>query len=271
MTKEEDIVDISEKCMQIVTMSEIFQPSEDDLAERILSQKDEPFNINFDIGAGKFSVNLKLIPEDERNIFISNTDFICLQLNEDKKVTIKQNDIIKVLSTDGNDNVFGYLADPSQTKEILLIPLNKVSPLVHEYPISSKRQFRMTDWQILVVPQTRASKEDSSKTKKSWTQKYEKAKVETLKSKIHLEEGEEAKVAKVAYFKMDFNTHPLSICYAEELTNSKHSSLNVLSAQQGDIINITNTDSITGWVEGYLAKDPSKNLGLVHSRFIAYF
>lgn len=271
MTKEEDMIDISEKCQQIVTMSEIFQPTEDDLAERILSQKEEPFNVNFDIETGRFSVDLKLIPKDDRSIFISNTDFFCLQLNEDKKVKINQNDVIKVLSSDGNNNVFGYLVDASQTKEILLIPQNKVIPLVDEYPLSSKRQYNLSKWEILVIPQVSSYEEDSSNNKKSWTQKHEKKKAEPLNSKIALEKGEEAKIKKVAYFKMDFNTHPLSICYAEELATNECISLKVLSAQQGDIINVTHANSETGWVEGYLSNDPNRSLGLVHSKFIAYF
>jgi len=64
--------DLEELFAQIITISEIFQPSEDDIAERILSQNSDPFNVNFDMDDGKFKVDFDLIPDDERSQFVAN-------------------------------------------------------------------------------------------------------------------------------------------------------------------------------------------------------
>jgi hypothetical protein len=68
-------IDLPEKFNQICMISEIFQPSEDDLAERILSSNDDPFNLNFNLDTGTFEVNLEGLPKDGRNTFFAKEDF----------------------------------------------------------------------------------------------------------------------------------------------------------------------------------------------------
>lgn len=70
-----DVHSLDEKLNQIITISEIFQPSEDDLAERILSQSEEPFNINFDLNDGVFTIDFDILPDDNRSQFKAKCDF----------------------------------------------------------------------------------------------------------------------------------------------------------------------------------------------------
>jgi len=104
---------------------------------------------------------------------------------------------------------------------------------------------------------------------KTWTTKTKKVKASNLPQtdKKH-PVGEEAKVEEVANFKLDFNTHPLSRSICTELKNQQNCNVNILSAQQGNILCVTATCEGSEWVEGYLVKDPAKELGLVHSKFL---
>mmetsp|Transcript_28327 Transcript_28327/g.25027 ORF Transcript_28327/g.25027 Transcript_28327/m.25027 type:complete len:243 (+) Transcript_28327:470-1198(+) len=135
---------------EIVAISECFQPSEDDIAERILSQKDEAFNINFNIDKGVFQINFDLIPKNNLNKFVSKFDFSCIQLNSDDKVEIKKGDEIKALTTDGKDHIFGFLMY-SKTKEPLLIPTKKIEAKVDQYPYSGKRSYTVSNWDKLLT------------------------------------------------------------------------------------------------------------------------
>ena len=49
---------------QIVVISEMIQPSEDDLANRMLSYCDDPLSINYNIDSNKFEVDYKLVPKN---------------------------------------------------------------------------------------------------------------------------------------------------------------------------------------------------------------
>jgi len=51
-----------------------------------------------------------------------------MKLNDDQHINIEEGDLLKILSSDGNNNLFGYIIDPTKSKEPLLIPMNKVSP-----------------------------------------------------------------------------------------------------------------------------------------------
>ena len=130
----------AEKVNQIIVMSEIYQPNEDDLAERILSQNEDPFNVNFDINSGTFNVNIGLFPKDSRSSFEAQKNFSCLQLNSDKQVKISKGQRIKVMSSDGSSNVFGLQMDAECT-EPLLIPVKNIKPILLDFPISSKRTY----------------------------------------------------------------------------------------------------------------------------------
>jgi hypothetical protein len=69
------IKSLKDKLEEIITVSEIFQPSEDEIAERILSQNEDPFNLNFNLESGLFEINFDKIPEDNRNEFVAKCDF----------------------------------------------------------------------------------------------------------------------------------------------------------------------------------------------------
>lgn len=73
IASEED--KISELLAKVVTISEIHQPDDNTLAERILSDSDEPFHINFDITDSEFKIDFSLIPDDSRCILIANRNF----------------------------------------------------------------------------------------------------------------------------------------------------------------------------------------------------
>lgn len=57
---------LSDKLVQIVTISELNQPDKDEVAERILSTSNEPYHINFDISTSEFNIDYSLIPDDNR-------------------------------------------------------------------------------------------------------------------------------------------------------------------------------------------------------------
>lgn len=237
-----------EKLAQIVTISEIFQPTDDDLAERILSQNDEPFNINFDIDKGNFTINFDIIPVDSRNKFIAKSTFSCLQLNNDKQVSVMKDEELKILSSDGNNNFFGYLLGSAKTKEPLLIPMGKVAPALEEFPISAKREYEILDWNNF----NSNAHEDINSTReiqnaKAATWKYDKAKKTSLfELNISLSKDEEAKAHSIGYLTMDFNIHPLSQSISNELCIDG-SRLKILSGQQGDMVVITQPSNKFNW------------------------
>lgn len=262
--------DLYEILSQIITISEIFQPSEDDLADRILSQSKEPFNINFDIEEGNFLIDFDLLPEDERGQFTAISNFSWIQLNNDIKVNIEKGEILKILSSDGNNNLFGYILDPVQTKEPLLIPMEKTTPILIDFPASANRTYEVVNWETFGsreetdVP-VADNKITNQKAASIWSSK-EKAK-SLHKQSISLAKGKWSKVESVAFLQMDFNTHPMSKSLAADIhqimPNAK-----ILSGQQGDLIWVTKSANKFGWMEGYLMKDLDKTLGFVHSKFI---
>ena len=255
---------------QIVTISEIFQPSEDDLADRILSQSKEPFNINFDIDDGNFMIDFDILPDDNRGQFTAISNFSWVQLNNDIKVNIEKGEILKILSSDGNNNLFGYILDPVQMKEPLLIPLEKTAPIISDFPISSKRTYELVNWNEFGGKEENKMEDLNNQitNQKAATIKYSKDKSKwLLEPSISLDKGKYSKVESIAFLQMDFNTHPMSI----SLTNDLHQimpNIKILSGQQGDLICITNKVNKYGWIEGYLMKDLSKKLGMVHTKFI---
>jgi nitrogen regulatory protein PII-like uncharacterized protein len=66
---------LKDKLEEIVSYSEVFQPSEDEIAERILSHNDDPFHLNFNLENGNFEIDFENIPSDNRNMFVSKCDF----------------------------------------------------------------------------------------------------------------------------------------------------------------------------------------------------
>jgi hypothetical protein len=92
----------------------------------------------------------------------------------------------------------------------------------------------------------------------------------TLEGFEAMAEGDSENVKSLCYFNMDFNTDRLTLELAETLLKQA-GSLNILSAEQGDILCITNMSYTHRWTEGYLAKDPKRELGLTHLNFIKRF
>lgn len=213
---------------QLVTISEIYQPDEDDLAERILSNSSEPFSVNFDIDDGHFKIDFDLLPVDSRNKFIAKSTFSCLTLNSDKKI-----------------NVYGYILDPTETKEPLLIPKEKVKPCIASFPISAKREYSIKDWndnsgEIFTTNMKMRNNKEESKDNKTTKQLDLKSENHERKSflfdpNVDLSSGFEAKVKSVGYLTMDFNVHPICQTLTQEV-EIKIPNINILSGYQGDMV-----------------------------------
>lgn len=64
-----------------------------------------------------------------------------MQLNNDTKIDIAAGELLKIMSSDGNNSLFGYILDPLQTKEPILVPVSKVEPMMAEFPLSQRRKY----------------------------------------------------------------------------------------------------------------------------------
>lgn len=134
---------INEKLGQIITVSEIHQPDEDELAERILSDSNQPFHINFDINDSEFKIDFSLIPNDDRCVFEAESNFSGISLNSDEKIAIAKGTKIKVLACDCNNHFFGYM---TSYKQPMLIPIEKTQCLIKKFPMSSHRSYEIKDF-----------------------------------------------------------------------------------------------------------------------------
>ena len=215
-------------------------------------------------------IDFDILPDDNRGQFIASSNFSCVQLNNDIKVSIEKGEVLKILSSDGNNNLFGYIIDPLETKEPLLIPMEKVAPILKDFPASAKRKYEIPSWanfggrneskrEILnnQIPNQKAATLKIWKDKAKWL----------LEPEVSLDRGKSADVESIAFLQMDFNTHPMSISLANDI-HQIMPNLKILSGQQGDLVWVTKKVNKYSWMEAYLMKDPNKQLGLVHAKFI---
>ena len=273
---DEEESKLDEMLNQIVMVSQMIRPSDDDLAQRILSNQNIPFSVNFNIHNNLFEVNLKLVPRDRRCEFIATEDFKAMALNHDTPAEIKRNDVLKVLSCDGKSHAFGFKIDKSfydsqdsYEYELVMIPFDKITAKLSKYPYSAKRNYEINDWNLWNENTT----EEDSYNLPSLTNSVSSMSCGRRCSEVAnliydaLDKNVKENVQDIGFFETDFNNDPMTISISKQI-NEKINSLNILSAEQGDIICITRTNSNHKWVEGYLAKDPSRTLGLVHLTFI---
>ena len=274
MDEEESKLD--EMLNQIVMVSQMIRPSDDDLAQRILSNQNIPFSVNFNIHNNLFEVNLKLVPRDRRCEFIATEDFKAMALNHDTPAEIKRNDVLKVLSCDGKSHAFGFKIDKSfydsqdsYEYELVMIPFDKITAKLSKYPYSAKRNYEINDWNLWNENTTEEDAYNLPSLTNSVSSMSSGRRCSEVANLIYdaLDKNVKENVQDIGFFETDFNNDPMTISISKQI-KEKINSLNILSAEQGDIICITRTNSNHKWVEGYLAKDPSRTLGLVHLTFI---